>query len=140
MIYSKHKLYYFDLLRQYLIYFFHLIQTVKSNYFLASSSNHFDYQEEPSEIKYIDGDVENNTDYLTTQEDAKYPVTDPKKPFVCQHCGVGFAREKALASHARIHGGDSPFECQKCGEMFWDVALMQVSKYYHSFGNTNFEE
>ncbi|XP_076266109.1 uncharacterized protein LOC143199875 isoform X2 [Rhynchophorus ferrugineus] len=58
-------------------------------------------------------------------EEIRYQVTDPKKPFVCQHCGVGFAREKALASHARIHGGDSPFECQKCGEMFWDVAVMQ---------------
>lgn len=32
----------------------------------------------------------------------RFPVTDPRKPCVCQHCGVGFAREKALASHARV--------------------------------------
>ncbi|XP_020297739.1 uncharacterized protein LOC109862187 isoform X2 [Pseudomyrmex gracilis] len=51
----------------------------------------------------------------------QWPVTDPTKPYVCQFCGVGFAREKALASHSRIHGGDSPFECTTCGEMFWDV-------------------
>ncbi|XP_017890229.1 zinc finger protein 16 isoform X2 [Ceratina calcarata] len=51
----------------------------------------------------------------------RWPVTDPTKPYVCQFCGVGFAREKALASHARIHGGDSPFECTSCGDMFWDV-------------------
>lgn len=23
------------------------------------------------------------------EEIIRYPVTDPKKPFVCQHCGVG---------------------------------------------------
>lgn len=30
-----------------------------------------------------------------------WPVTDPSRPYVCQHCGVGFARQKALGSHAR---------------------------------------
>lgn len=23
------------------------------------------------------------------EEIIRYPITDPKKPFVCQHCGVG---------------------------------------------------
>ncbi|XP_012275030.1 zinc finger and BTB domain-containing protein 41 isoform X2 [Orussus abietinus] len=55
----------------------------------------------------------------------RWPITDPTKPYVCQHCGVGFAREKALASHARIHGGDSPFECTSCGDMFWDVNTLR---------------
>ena len=55
----------------------------------------------------------------------RWPVTDATKPYVCQFCGVSFAREKALASHARIHGGDSPFECTSCGEMFWDVNTLQ---------------
>lgn len=55
------------------------------------------------------------------QQPPRWPITDPTKPYVCQFCGVGFAREKALASHARIHGGDSPFECTSCGDMFWDV-------------------
>lgn len=32
----------------------------------------------------------------------QYQITDPSRPFVCQHCGIGFAREKALASHARV--------------------------------------
>ncbi|XP_053609671.1 zinc finger protein 775-like isoform X2 [Plodia interpunctella] len=44
---------------------------------------------------------------------------DPSRPFVCGHCGVGFAREKALQSHSRIHGGDSPIECGECGELCW---------------------
>ncbi|XP_068633362.1 oocyte zinc finger protein XlCOF6-like [Battus philenor] len=47
------------------------------------------------------------------------PPADPARPFVCRHCGVGFAREKALQSHARIHGGDSPVECGECGELCW---------------------
>ncbi|KAG7204032.1 hypothetical protein KM043_001891 [Ampulex compressa] len=57
----------------------------------------------------------------TEQQPPRWPITDPTKPYVCQFCGVGFAREKALASHARVHGGDSPFECTSCGDMFWDV-------------------
>ncbi|XP_055683197.1 zinc finger protein 16 [Lutzomyia longipalpis] len=61
----------------------------------------------------------------------QYPVTDPKKPFVCQHCGVSFAREKALASHARMHGGDSPFECETCGEMFWDATRLRDHQLLH---------
>ncbi|XP_060527887.1 zinc finger protein 16 [Cylas formicarius] len=89
---------------------------------VASSSNSYNYNEDIGLIE----EVPNSSDYLGTQEEEiRYPITDPKKPFVCQHCGVCFAREKALASHARIHGGDSPFECQKCGEMFWDVNLMR---------------
>ncbi|XP_011141652.1 zinc finger protein 594 [Harpegnathos saltator] len=55
------------------------------------------------------------------QQSSRWPITDTTKPYICQFCGVGFAREKALASHARIHGGDSPFECTSCSEMFWDV-------------------
>ncbi|CAH2048562.1 unnamed protein product, partial [Iphiclides podalirius] len=47
------------------------------------------------------------------------PPADPSRPFVCRHCGVGFAREKALQSHSRIHGGDSPVECGECGELCW---------------------
>lgn len=55
----------------------------------------------------------------------RFPVTDDRKPFVCQKCGVSFAREKALASHYRIHGGDSPFECETCGDRFWDRTMLQ---------------
>ncbi|XP_049536385.1 uncharacterized protein LOC125951529 [Anopheles darlingi] len=54
-----------------------------------------------------------------------FPVKDPRKPFVCQQCGVGFAREKALDSHSRIHGGDSKIECSVCGEMFWNPTQLQ---------------
>ncbi|XP_012226507.1 uncharacterized protein [Linepithema humile] len=63
---------------------------------------------------------------VTSEQPApQWPVTDPTKPYVCQFCGVGFGREKALASHSRIHGGDSPFECNSCGEMFWDINTLR---------------
>ncbi|KAL7294133.1 hypothetical protein TKK_0012162 [Trichogramma kaykai] len=55
----------------------------------------------------------------------RYPVIDSTKPYVCQTCGISFAREKALASHARIHGGDSPLECISCNELFWDMNSLQ---------------
>lgn len=65
------------------------------------------------------------TSYQEQVVESRYPILDPRKPFVCQHCGVAFAREKALASHARIHAGDSPFECETCGEMFWDMMVLK---------------
>ncbi|GBP22393.1 Zinc finger protein 585A [Eumeta japonica] len=62
------------------------------------------------------------------------PPADPRRPFVCLHCGVGFAREKALQSHSRIHGGDSPLECGACGELCWSreaLAAHARSKHPH---------
>lgn len=55
---------------------------------------------------------------LSHMETPKFPIIDPSRPYVCQHCGVGFAREKALTSHTMIHVGDSAFECDTCGDMF----------------------
>ncbi|XP_030762401.1 zinc finger protein 91 isoform X2 [Sitophilus oryzae] len=101
-----------------------LVKKKKKRIVKEEYENLFTTEPVSADEKYI-GDMD--ATYLTTssQEEIRYPVIDPKKPFVCQHCGVAFAREKALASHARVHGGDSPFECQKCGEMFWDISLMQ---------------
>lgn len=31
-----------------------------------------------------------------------YPIIDDSKPFVCQQCGLAFAREKALMSHTKV--------------------------------------
>lgn len=55
----------------------------------------------------------------------RWPITDPHRPYVCQHCGVGFQREKALISHSRVHAGDSPLECNTCGETFWDINMLR---------------
>ncbi|XP_011867601.1 PREDICTED: uncharacterized protein LOC105561859 isoform X2 [Vollenhovia emeryi] len=65
--------------------------------------------------------IEEMSSVTGRQQPQPWPITDATKPYVCQSCGLAFAREKALASHARVHGGDSPFECTSCGDMFWDV-------------------
>lgn len=38
----------------------------------------------------------------TIPVEEKFPITDDRKPFVCQTCGVAFTRQKALESHARV--------------------------------------
>ncbi|KAF5272103.1 hypothetical protein FQA39_LY01186 [Lamprigera yunnana] len=94
----------------------------------GSSSRSYNYIDD--DVKLIDDvDGKDYSDYLPQENhpitQPRFPISDPRKPFVCQHCGVGFAREKALASHARVHGGDSPFECRTCEEVFWDISLMR---------------
>lgn len=32
----------------------------------------------------------------------RFPITDARKPFVCQNCGVCFTRQKALESHSKV--------------------------------------
>ncbi|XP_028130240.1 zinc finger protein 569 isoform X1 [Diabrotica virgifera virgifera] len=98
----------------------------------ASSSRTFNYVEEDVKMmEQMTNNIKQDYDYIPQEEiqqptEIRYPVRDPKKPFVCQHCGVGFAREKAMISHIRLHSeGDSPFECQKCGEMYWDMMQMK---------------
>lgn len=110
---------------------------------IASSSRSYDYVDE--DVRLMES-MENNSsrsDYANhpVPTEPRFPITDPRKPFVCQHCGVGFAREKALASHARVHGGDSPFECRTCEEVFWDIALMREHvRLKHGGIEQNFDE
>jgi hypothetical protein len=67
----------------------------------------------------------------------KYPITDPRKPFVCQHCGCSFTREKALESHTKIHNSHEPtFECEVCGDSFYDnTALEEHLELRHNFSS-----
>ncbi|XP_069691223.1 zinc finger protein 135-like isoform X2 [Periplaneta americana] len=102
----------------------------RSNYSNTSSrkkysSGSYSYVDE--DMKLLSQPPPTFTPSMEPQEPAvpRWPVIDESRPYVCQHCGVGFAREKALGSHARIHAGDSPFECNTCGEMFWDVGLLK---------------
>ncbi|KAH8361103.1 hypothetical protein KR200_007182 [Drosophila serrata] len=68
-----------------------------------------------------------------------FPVLDESKPFVCQQCGLAFAREKALVSHTKNHRVDSPFECNQCQEMFWDNSSLQDHQKTHQFEESNSE-
>lgn len=94
---------------------------------VKNESKYDDYGDE--DMKILSEAAQHHESYYE-----RYPVTDSRKPFVCQHCGVGFTREKAMQSHARIHGGDSPFECETCGEMFWDPNLLNEHQKIHYIG------
>ncbi|CAG9861952.1 unnamed protein product [Phyllotreta striolata] len=95
----------------------------------ASSSRSYGYMEEETKlVEQMSNNINHDYNFIKDQQpmENRFPITDPRKPFVCQHCGVAFAREKAMLSHIRLHSeGDSPFECQKCGEMFWDANQMK---------------
>lgn len=56
--------------------------------------------EEPKQ-EFVDNDVQLVME-VTQQHEQRYPVIDPTRPFVCQKCGVSFAREKALLSHSKV--------------------------------------
>lgn len=40
----------------------------------------------------------------------RFPVIDESKPFVCQQCGLAFAREKALVSHIKVRPKITPIK------------------------------
>lgn len=61
-----------------------------------------DLKFDQDDINVLAQATHSHENYSHMQEVERYPITDPKKPFVCQHCGVGFAREKALGSHSRV--------------------------------------
>ncbi|KAK7793275.1 hypothetical protein R5R35_006773 [Gryllus longicercus] len=88
---------------------------------LKESTSHFPDSEDNSEDQKYDTPA-------AEEKPPRWPVVDESRPYVCQHCGVGFAREKALGSHSRVHAGDSPFECNTCGEMFWDIGILREHK------------
>lgn len=57
----------------------------------------------------------------------KYPILDPRKPFVCQNCGVAFTREKALESHtkhAHAHQ-EQTYDCEICGDSFYENSSLE---------------
>ena len=71
---------------------------------------------------------------MDTMSEPKFPIIDPSRPYVCQYCGVGFAREKALTSHTLIHAGDSAFECERCHEMFQSLDQLSDHAARHNRG------
>lgn len=50
----------------------------------------------------IESEHEEHHEEYIEPEVERYPVIDPARPFVCQRCGVSFAREKALLSHSKV--------------------------------------
>lgn len=73
-----------------------------------------------------DNDGENRSSQHLNEYKERFPITDPRKPFVCQHCGVAFTREKALESHTKIHTNQEPtFDCEVCGDSFFDSSSLE---------------
>lgn len=67
----------------------------------------------------------------------RYPITDPRKPFVCQHCGVAFTREKALESHTKLHANqETTYDCEVCGDSFFEsTSLEEHLELRHDFSS-----
>lgn len=91
------------------------------------------------DIKYLMEAARQHESY-EVEEQEQFPVTDASRPFVCQKCGVSFAREKALNAHARLHGAESALECDSCSDVFWDVSLLREHQRIHHAGNSSHSE
>uniref|UniRef100_A0A182PNH9 C2H2-type domain-containing protein n=1 Tax=Anopheles epiroticus TaxID=199890 RepID=A0A182PNH9_9DIPT len=67
---------------------------------------------------------------VSRSSSGSFPVTDWRKPFVCQQCGVGFGREKALLSHSRTHAdSNTRYDCRYCNLYFWEQAALEDHVY-----------
>lgn len=91
------------------------------------------------DIKYLMEAARQHEGY-ELEEPTTFPVTDASRPFMCQKCGVGFAREKALIAHTRLHGTENGLECESCSDVFWDVSLLREHQRIHHAGNSSLSE
>lgn len=53
-------------------------------------------------IQYVSPEEEQISKIAQDIDIKREYVIDPKKPFMCTYCGVGFAREKALTAHIKV--------------------------------------
>ncbi|KAL1132228.1 hypothetical protein AAG570_010185 [Ranatra chinensis] len=89
--------------------------------------------------EYLPEEEEPEEEPAIQETSQRYPIIDPSRPYVCQSCGIGFAREKALSSHTMIHAGDWAFECDRCHDMFLTAQQLDhhlVTKHKQRTSNT----
>ena len=54
------------------------------------------------------------------------------KPYKCERCGKGFTQSGNLATHQRIHSGDKPYKCEHCGKGFNHSGNLATHQRTHS--------
>lgn len=85
--------------------------------------------------RYSSSNISQNSSYVYEESEVILPDQltniDANRPFVCQVCGVSFAREKALNSHVVLHGVDNALECEQCNEVFWSHDALQKHQKTH---------
>lgn len=88
----------------------------------------------PQEDLLIEDEQEHHEEYIEPEVE-RYPVIDPARPFVCQRCGVSFAREKALLSHSKV----SLYLCSYINKynrvvcQLWNTKQNSPTGHQHSF-------
>ena len=60
-----------------------------------------------------------------------------KKPFICTHCGKGFAYFSCYKVHLRSHTGEKPYSCAQCGKRFTQQSNLTKHESVHG-GNKPF--
>lgn len=85
----------------------------------------------PARFEKLSKDKTNYNNITIAKEPKKeyierFAITDARKPFVCQTCGMAFTREKALESHQKVHANqESTIDCEVCGDSFYDNAALE---------------
>uniref|UniRef100_A0A182NBK5 C2H2-type domain-containing protein n=1 Tax=Anopheles dirus TaxID=7168 RepID=A0A182NBK5_9DIPT len=95
---------------------------------------------------YIKKEPLDTAEEPVTSEPTQFPVTtDGRKTFLCQECGISFARYKALVAHTRNHHHHQQqqqqhqYGCDICGALFWEQTLLQ-DHVRHAHGMTTPEK
>ena len=55
-----------------------------------------------------------------------------EKPYECKRCGKCFNHAGALRRHERVHTGEKPYECNRCGKRFSRTGNLRTHERVHT--------